>query len=265
MAIYLLSLVESIRERLDDFGGDRGPPPSGAFAHWQVDDVPCLWKNRELITYIKRTLLDIAGRAPWTTEGTRADRIGSPARLSVIAGNPEVRLHESTLTVEQVRLWSSGALLPKTDSGRLAARYGSDLWPEVTGVPECYLEPVRGLIRLYPIPIANDELRLVVKRRTLDDFEWSDIASEATPAYTLDDVPADLEEALVVGACRYAFLKRDSDAYSLQLAQDFERQLADLVGPPVTWRQKEARRENANLSVAIRGHAYTAKCRWNDY
>ena len=62
----------------------------------------CLWKNTELVGYLKSALLDIAGRIPWTTGGSSSDIVGDPTRLSVTAGNPEVALHESTLYVDKV-------------------------------------------------------------------------------------------------------------------------------------------------------------------
>lgn len=255
MAILLLEIIEAIRIRLDDFGGDRGPPSAGYYAQWQQDDAPCLWKNRELVDYLHRALLDIAGRSPWTEEGAVADTMGVPTRLPVQAGNPEVILPESVLSVEQVRLTSLGRMLTKSESGRLAAQYGEE-WADSVGIPLCYLEPRRGLLRLFPIPAQDDEIRLIVKRRCLAVFGWDDVAHEAMPTFLLADVPADLKEALVVGVCRYAFLKQDSMGFNIKASQDCERQLVELVGPPVSWRQKEARRENANLSTGLRGHQY---------
>lgn len=255
MAVSLLGLIESIRLRLDDFGGDTGPPSAGYYAYWQEDDSGCLWKNTELVAYLKRALLDIAGRAPWIEEGASDDALWSPTRRVVMAGNPEVSLDETTLTVEQARLVSSGALLEKTESGRLAAANGKT-WTTLTGTPTHYLEPRRGLLRLYPIPVVNDELRLIVKRRTIDEFEWANVATASNLNFTLDDIPADIEEALVIGVCRLAYLKRDTDTFQLELSNNYTQQLTELVGPPVSWRQKEARRANANMNTAIRGHSY---------
>lgn len=256
MALKLLALVESIRYRLHDFGGDRGAPSAGFYARWQEDDAPCLWRNAELVNYLKRALRDVADRAPWETEGARSDRAGSLHRPKVSAGNPEVALSASVLTVEQVRLASSDALLVKTESSRLAAQSGGDGWTTAVGTPTHYLEPRRGLLRLYPIPVVADELRIKVKRRSLAEFEWAEAATESAPTLELFDVPDDLEEALVVATCRQAFLKRDGETYDPNAARECERMLTDLLGPPVSWRQKEARRHNANLITAIRPESY---------
>jgi hypothetical protein len=252
MALKLLSLIESTRDRLNDYGGDRGAPSAGYYALWQEDDTPCLWKNAELVGYLKRALRDVADRVPWETEGVNADRLGSLHRPKVTAGNSQVALSASILSVEQVRLVSSGELLTKTESSRLAALNGSDAWTTETGTPTHYLEPRTGILRLYPIPVIADELRLVVKRRSLAQFEWSEVASESTPTLELADVPDDLEEALVVAVCRQAYLKRDAETYDPNASRECERMLIDLLGPPVSWRQKEARRHNANLDMAIR-------------
>lgn len=256
--ITLLGLVESIRVRLDDQGGDAGTIPAGYYAYWQYDDTSCLWKNKELVGYLKAVLLDVAGRAPWTAEGTIGDHLGVPTRLAVKALNPEVIMNTATIAVEQIRLVSSGLLLTKTTSSQLE-KIGGFEWSTLAGVPTHYVEPRRGLIRLYPIPEDADELRLVVRRRTLDEFEWTDVATEETPYAELPDIPDDLREALVVGVCRLSYLKNDADTLNVPLAQEYERQFTALVGPVVSWRQKEARRENANLNVAIHGFGYTRK------
>lgn len=255
MAIALLSLIENIRLRLDDLGGDRGAPTAGYYATWQEDDSVCLWKNTELVGYLKSALLDIAGRIPWITGGSSSDIVGDPTRLPVTSGNPEVALHESTMYVDKVFLASSGLFLEKTESTRLAYLYGEN-WITNTDTPTHYYEPQRGLLRLYPIPIINDELQLSVRRRCIDEFSWSDVSSEASPTITLDDIPDDLEEVLILAVCGIAYKKHDPDTLDIEMAREFSRMVDEMVGPPVSWKQKEARRVNANMDTAIRGHSY---------
>lgn len=257
MSLYLLDLIESCRERLDDKGGDTGTVPARYYAYWQYSDTGCLWKNAEIVRYLKRALRDIALRAPIWEEGIAADGLGEQCRLSVTANNPEVEVPSQIQTIEQVRLVSSGMLLPRTTSARLDAEFGSYDWATETGTPDRYLEPRAGYLRLYPIPDAADEIRLIVRRGFLTDFEWSDVRQGTTlDGYELVGVPDDLEEAIVCAVCRYAYLKRDADTFDLALSQDYERQVTALVGPPVSQRQKDARRANANLSISIRGHRY---------
>ena len=249
--LTLLGLVEDIRFRLNDFGGDRGPADAGFYARWQQDDEPCLWKNRELVHYIRLALRDIAGRSPWVEEGASADSVGLETRVAVLALEPEIEACPQTSAVEHVQLVSSGRMLTKTETSRLAATCGAD-WASLTGIPEAYIEPRRGLLRLYPIPLQDDELRLRVRRRPFDAFEWLDVAQEPEPYFALCDVPAELEAAIVEGACREAFLKRDADTYSSDSSRECERRFTEIVGPPITWRHQQAARENANLSTAIR-------------
>ena len=257
MSLYLLDLIESVRERLDDKGGDTGTVPAGYYAYWQYSDSGCLWKNTELVRYLKRALRDVAVRAPVQEEGITADILGELCRLSVTANNPEVEVPSHVQTLEQVRLVSSGLLLPRTTSARLDAEFGSYDWASEIGTPDRYLEPRAGYLRLYPIPDAADEIRLIVRRGFLTDFEWADVQSGSSLyRYELEGVHDELEEALVCAVCRYAYLKRDADTFNLPLSQEYERQLAVLVGPPVTQRQRDARRANANLSISIRGHGY---------
>lgn len=253
--ILLLELIESIRERLYDSGGNRGDPSSGYYATWQEDDTYCLWRNLELIRYLKRAMADIALRAPISEEGVSTDAIGALCRPSVTANTAEVSIDSRVIYVDQARRESDPyqTLLIKTTSAALAAKYGGSEWSALTGQPTHYLEPKQGVLRLFPIPVQNDALRLRVRRGYAVDFEWSDIASEATPTTALADVDDGLYEALVLATCRLATQKSGTDTENFSRSQDFERQLAQVVGPPISIRQREARRENANLGVAIRG------------
>ena len=259
--ILLLELVESIRERLHDLGGDRRDPSAGFYATWQEDDAGCLWSNTELVRLLKRAMTDVALRAPISEEGVSDDAVGTLCRPSVTANTAEVSIvpqiftDSQVLYVDQARLESDPyqTLLVKTTSAALAAKYGGSAWSTLTGQPTHYLEPKMGILRLFPIPIQDDVLRLRVRRGYSTEFNWSDIAREKTPRVVLEDVDDGLYEALILATCRLAFLKRDADTENLDLSRECERQLAQLVGPPISIRQREARRENANLGIAIRG------------
>lgn len=257
MSVYLLEVIESIRQRLDDFGGDTTSPSQGYYARWQETDTGCLWKNVELTRYLQRALRDLSARVPLHEEPLSTDLIGDVYRLSVSVGQYEVETLAPTETITQIRLLSTGTLLEKTTSARLSAEAGQGDWTTLTGTPVQYFEPRTGWIRLYPIPTAADTLRVSVSRGFLDDFAWSHVASvEDADAVELVGVPDALEEALICAVCRLAYLKRDADTFNLQLSQEYERQVTALVGPPVSFRQREARRHNANLAVAIRPFAY---------
>ena len=90
--ILLLELVESIRERLHDLGGDRGDPSAGFYATWQEDDSGCLWSNTELVRLLKRALTDVALRAPISEEGVSDDAVDTLCRPSVTANTAEVSI-----------------------------------------------------------------------------------------------------------------------------------------------------------------------------
>lgn len=257
MSILLLELVEAIRDRLDDYGGDRGPPSPGYYALWQEDDTPCLWKNRELVRYIKLAIRDVADRVPWDSEWTDGVSPSSAFHIPVVVGNPEVRLSSGVRAVEQITLESTGRVLTKTESSRIAAECGAQTWISAAGTPTHYFEPRRLVIRLYPSPVVADNLIIRAKHEPFTCFEWSDIATESDPSFEIC-IPNELSEALVVSACRQAYNKRDAETYDANLAREQERLLLDLIGPPVSWKQKEARRHNANLDLSIRGHPYAA-------
>lgn len=257
--ILLLELIASIRDRLDDYGGDRGPPSVGYYAKWQEDDTPCLWKNQELIRYLKRAIRDVADRCPWDTEPVASSKYPSPIEVTVEPLSTDlIYLPDSFLEVESITPASTGRPLVKAESSRMIA-IGGVGWETDIGRPTHYLEPQRGTIRIYPIPAIADTMRLRVKHRTSDDFEWEDIATESRPLFELCDIPVDLEEALIVSTCRLAYSKRDAETYDVSAARECERLLVDLIGPPTSWRQKEARRHNANLDIDIHAFPYNAR------
>lgn len=251
--MYLLELMGYIRSnRLDDEGGSH-PIPAGYYAYWQYDDTQCLWKNREIIQYIKSAIIDIYRRAPWETDTLQSDTISSPTRIAITALNPELSLSNESLIVDQARLVSNGQVIRKTERSKLLSM---GFIETNTGTPIYYFDLRPGKIKLYPIPIMDDELHCVVRRRVATDFYWSDVESESYPTFELSDIPDDLFEPLVSMACSLAYQKRDADTFSAELAQKFASDVTQMIGPPVSKRQFDARQYNANMDTAIRGFSY---------
>ncbi|MGB4967294.1 MAG: hypothetical protein WBO35_03785 [Candidatus Saccharimonadales bacterium] len=250
--MYALALMEAIRTRLDDVGGDRGPPPSGRYAMWQADDAPCLWKNTELHRYLRETIRDIGLRQPiWDDQFS----------LPLIAGRRLYALDPLIVSIESVTRASDGEPLLKTSvpemqhvarwyrQGRGSLREDPRLdwtqdWRTHQGPSTHYLLDERqGSLSVYPLLAASqaETLRLVVYRGYQEPPTWSALANEATPSAELDEVPDCFWDALVAGVCARAYRKRDPDANDERLAAECEAEFSWRVGPPRSFGDVDAR------------------------
>ena len=178
MSISHLSLLNEIRERLDDLGGDVGIPPSGYTYRWQYDDSGCLWKNMELCAYLNETIHEIGLRKPvFDTDDVDI------CQINISSGTRAYNLDQRILSVDEVRLNSTGLPLIKTTVKRLReliSRYRpAEHWRTTTGAVTHYLEDeFTRQLSLYRIPTASDTLKMTVRRLYKDLVIWSSIATE---------------------------------------------------------------------------------------
>ena len=225
MSILVLELLNEIRQRLDDEGGDVGNPPAGYYTRWQYDDSGCLWRNLELVTYLNEAIREIGLRKPIidTDDATTC-------QIAVVSGTRVYPLSPLVISVDEVRLVSTGLsrVLPGAVTHYLEDEYDQQ-------------------ISLYHMPSATDTLKLCVKRLFKDTVTWSAIAAEATPTTAFTDVPDHYRKALVFGTTALAYRKRDGDTFSADLAKEAEQMLELEVGPKVPLVQHEANRLAANL------------------
>lgn len=247
MSILVLELLNEIRQRLDDEGGDVGNPPAGYYTRWQYDDSGCLWRNLELVTYLNEAIREIGLRKPIidTDDATTC-------QIAVVSGTRVYPLSPLVISVDEVRLVSTGLSLIKTTVKRMRELIGryrpTENWRVLPGAVTHYLEDEYDRqISLYHMPSATDTLKLCVKRLFKDTVTWSAIAAEATPTTAFTDVPDHYRKALVFGTTALAYRKRDGDTFSADLAKEAEQMLELEVGPKVPLVQHEANRLAANL------------------
>lgn len=245
--MYYLSVLNEIRERLDDTGGDIGNPPTGFYARWQYDDSGCLWKNAELTNYLNETIREIGLRKPaYDTDDA------TTCTISIVSGTRVYALSPLVLSIEEARLASSGLPLIKSTVKRmreLVGRYRpTENWRTVTGAITHYLEDeYERQISLYRTPTATDTLKLTVRRLYKDTASWVTLAAEATPTTAFADIPDHYQKALVFGVVSLAYRKRDVDTFNMDLAKEAEQALELEVGPKVSFVQHEQNRLSANL------------------
>ncbi len=250
MTILALTLLEAIRDQLDDTGGDR-PVITDYYAAWQADDGPCLWKNRELVRLLNLTLRELGQRRPIKDSSTDYD-------LGLIAGERHYELLPEIVRLESVTRASDGEPLVKTTVAEMQAvarwhRHQREWlrtdWRTETGWPTHYLlDEQRGYLTVYPTPVAGaaDTLRCVVWRTYINEVAWDDLADEETPAIAISEVPDHYFDALLAGVCARAYRKRDSDTYAPQLAAQHEAEFTLRVGPSMSLHQLDAEARWAN-------------------
>lgn len=188
MAVYALAVIDAVRQRLDDLGGDRGAAPVGYYAAWQADDSPCLWSNQELVRYINQTLRDLGQRQPILSDNR--DRYKIPLRNAV----RQYAIPAKIVRIESVVRASDGLPLVKASVtemqgvakwNRRQREFLNADWrgADAPGYPTHYLLDERqGYLTVYPTPADGylDSLYLVVRRSFLSEVDWSDLADLAT-------------------------------------------------------------------------------------
>ena len=263
MTILALELLEAIRDRLDDTGGDTGAPDSGYYTRWQEDDRGCLWKNRELVRYLNLTLRELGQRRPLK------DRSGYP--LTLKAGQRSYELEPEIVRIEAVNRVSDGEPLVKVTVAEMQTvtrwnRHHRELlhqdWRTETGWPTHYLlDEQQGFLTVYPTPILGfvDALRRQVWRSYLDEVSWTAISHEATPSIELAEVPDHYFDALMAGVCARAYQKRDADAYSPKLAAEAAMEFDRRVGPAVSLQHLENEARWADMPGDFTPRTYIAR------
>lgn len=254
-----LKVLEAIRWRLDDLGGDTGAVPSGHFAYWQADDAACLWKNRELMLYMTQTVREIGLRSP-CRDGLHC----------TIMGMRDVRVYQlppGIIQVESVTR-ADGEPLVKTTIGELEAvttrhrhrrsRLHED-WRSREGLPTHYLtDEQKQTITIYPTPPSDDyPIYLVALVHYQSPPSWDVLRLESVPTAPLL-LPDSFEEAVIVGVCARAYRKRDSDTFNAELVQQYEAEFTAIVGSALSSTQRDSLRAWANASVPVEPNTYFA-------
>lgn len=146
------------------------------------------------------------------------DSTGPMCFASVTAGDPVVTLDPRALEVKRIRLASRGFQLCPVTTGHMDGC--SSTWEQDSGEPTNFVTDYQtGAIRLYPIPVADDDLLLTVRRLPLadlvDDADEPEIRLEAQPA-------------LVQWMLYRAYSKQDADTFdpqkSARALAEFERE-----------------------------------------
>lgn len=254
--MIIIDLMQAIRERLEDVGGD-----GGGLHPWEIDDTGCLWKNAELVRYLNQILRELGQRQPIRDGGN-----SYPMPLRV--GQRHYELPTEIVRIEAVTRDSDGEALVKTTLGEMQAvtrwnRHQRDLrgadWRAETGWPTHYLlDEQFGMLTVYPAPAPSfqDTLRLTVRRTYTEDVRWD---SSAHTASDIAEVPDHYFDALLAGVCARAYRKRDADTYSPRLAAEYDAEFDRRVGPPRSFLNLETDARWADMPGDITPRTYFAR------
>ncbi len=146
------------------------------------------------------------------------DSTSSMCSVSVTAGDPVVAIDPRVLEVKRIRLASLGFQLCPVTVAQMDG-YTSP-WEQDTGEPTNYVPDYQtGAIRLYPIPVSDDDLLLTVSRLPLEDL----VDDSDEPEIRLE-----AQHALVQWMLYRAYSKQDADTFDPKKAAralaEFERE-----------------------------------------
>jgi hypothetical protein len=208
----LLDLVQQLRLRLDDTGGDTGTPPTGYTFYHEYDDSGCLWGNAELTRLLNEAETEFCRRVPICDATT--------FRVQTVPGTAVYELDPVILAVERVYSATQQRALRKT------FHEANDQCPAFFTATR-YQESLHDHhLMILGTPTTVETLQLTVRRLPLEPLLWADRKTQEP------EILAPWHYALIDYAAHLAWLKNDADTLSLERSvaalQVFDR----LVGQP---------------------------------
>lgn len=230
----LLELVKYLRISLLDDGGGTGVE----WADITEDDdehVQFRWTNEELTKYIDlaqkqvaRTLLCFKSDDPQFA-------------IDIVADTAEYLLNTDIIKVKDMYLNSTGKVINKSELEDFA---GLSHWRTRTGAPSsAIVDENTGKIRLYPIPIENDTLNLIVYHLPLTTLDW-----ELAETQSLE-IREEYQIPMLYWAAYLAYQKDEANALdpeaSLKMRSLFEQEFGINTAKSET---KQRRSRNRRIS-----------------
>jgi hypothetical protein len=225
--VNLQQLRKLAKTRLDDRIGER------------------LWPDDELDGYINQAVNEAHVRAR-----NLVDSSSTCTLIDVVAGTHSYGMNPAIFFVDRVFDINQGLYLQKTGVDELDSCYGQ--WETATGiVPTHYIEDIghqgtdcaRGrIIRLYPTPTVDTQLRLTVYRTQLKPL--SENEEPELPGFQHAD--------LIWWVLHLAYQKADSDTYNAKESLACEQHFAQAFGEKQSARLLEYRRKHRKMRVVSR-------------
>lgn len=203
----------------------------------QID--PYLWSDADLAGWLAEAENEVCIRAGLLVDEETED----VAVMDMEDGEAWIDLSPLVLTVERATLASTGDRLVKEDPAILD-RLNTG-WEDETGTPEgYYLDGSR--LRLVPEPIADDTLRLRVRRLPLVALSADDM--DAQP-----EIPPEHHRGLVDWALFRAYSQRDPETINPTLAERALKDFEERFGPRPSAHARRQQRERRIHAVQAIG------------
>lgn len=147
--------------------------------------------------------------------GLLIESVHAMCTVAVTAGDPVVSLNSKIIDIKKARMSLDAVFLLPASVNNLCATWEAD-----TGTPSHYITDYQsGAIRLYPVPVVDDDLKLTVTRLPLVGMS----AGTDEP-----EIRAEYHDALVQWLLHRAYAKQDIDIFdpqkSARALAEFERE-----------------------------------------
>ena len=181
----------------------------------RLDDTkePYLWSDEELTSYANQRINKICEEVPALRDFTTADICVIPVTsgINTYATDPRI------IYISEAYLSSQSTPLSRLTYDELRAF--SPAWRYTSNTPQGFMTDFSvDQLLLYPKPIVNDTLNLVVIRYPLAPLDYT-LADSMTP-----EIPARFHELLVPGITSLAYRKADAETEDLVRAKEDEKE-----------------------------------------
>ena len=203
-----------MRTTLDDKGGSK--------VDWTDDSVQSLlrWSNEELTDYINAAERETAIRTNTLIESEST----AVCRISVTAGTDVYKLHPKIITIERAKL--ENGLYPQEEISLRDAEGQRADWETYSKEPDYYFRDwQKGKIRIWPTPIADDTLRLMVYRLPLGDMDLENWESEEP------EIHEQFQDKMLSWAMHLAYQKDEPNTLDPDKVLFYEQKYTAEIGP----------------------------------
>lgn len=224
MGSTVQTLVERLRARSDDWGGD------GDLDHieWLADDTHAEAKTADLITYVADAQREFC-RRNWLT---------SPLAIELVTGTSSYSLPSYYRALESVTLDYDDRELIKVYHHDVALLVHADTYPGA------YREDLqRKQLTVYPTPVVDGGLTCVMRH-----------LPTATPTALSDELQVDSvhDDTLVLWALSMLYSSPDAHPQAIQWASFFRQRFEDIAGPIIDERLAQVNTHIANKRLRVR-------------
>jgi hypothetical protein len=189
-----------------------------------------LWSTEQLTRYAMEAITEACKRAPLITRAKI---------LSIVAGQADYVMDQSIRQVYRAKLNLANRPLVQTTDAILSLQYGS-AYLKQAGTPTQFVRHGHK-IRLYPIPLVNDTLRIDASCTPDDDFDLD------------EDIDSGYYPAIVSYIAYKAFSLRDMDSYDHGKASELLAVFNAKFGQPHTARYDSFAQDNPMYATAVSG------------